>query len=66
MPRSPVAFPSTILMNVIPAKLAGVQDIVLVTPPEADGSAGSTGVSGRVYWRRVMSAYRSLVPSCSR
>ena len=38
MPRSPVAFPSTILMNVIPAKIAGVRDIVLVTPPEKDGS----------------------------
>ena len=38
VPRSPVAFPSTILMNVIPAKIAGVKDIVLVTPPEKDGS----------------------------
>ena len=38
VPRSPVAFPSTILMNVIPAKIAGVRDIVLVTPPEKDGS----------------------------
>lgn len=38
VPRSPVAFPSTILMNVIPAKIAGVREIVLVTPPEADGS----------------------------
>ena len=40
--------------------------LAAVPAPEADGSAGSTGVSGRVYWRRVMSAYRSLVPSCSR
>ena len=38
VPRSPVAFPSTILMNGIPAKSAGVKDIVLVTPPEKDGS----------------------------
>ena len=38
VPRSPVAFPSTILMNVIPAKIAGVSDIVLVTPPEKDGT----------------------------
>ena len=36
--RSPEAFPSTILMNVIPAQIAGVQDIVLVTPPRPDGS----------------------------
>ncbi len=38
VPRSPEAFPSTILMNVIPAQIAGVQDIVLVTPPRQDGS----------------------------
>lgn len=38
VPRCPEAFPSTILMNVIPAQIAGVQDIVLVTPPRKDGS----------------------------
>ncbi len=38
VPRSPEAFPSTILMNVIPAKIAGVEKIVLVTPPRRDGS----------------------------
>lgn len=38
VPRSPEAFPSTILMNVIPAKIAGVRKIVLVTPPRKDGS----------------------------
>lgn len=41
----PVAFPSTILMNVIPAKLAGVQDIVLVTPPEKDGSVSPSALA---------------------
>ena len=38
VPSSPTAFPSTVLMNVIPAKIAGVEEIVLVTPPERDGS----------------------------
>ena len=38
VPGSPVAFPSTILMNVIPAKIAGVSEIVVVTSPEEDGS----------------------------
>ena len=38
VPRSPEAFPSTILMNAIPAQIAGVRDIVLVTPPRKDGS----------------------------
>lgn len=38
VPRSPEAFPSTILMNAIPARIAGVRDIVIVTPPRPDGS----------------------------
>lgn len=38
VPRSPEAFPSTILMNAIPARIAGVRDIVIVTPPRPDGT----------------------------
>ena len=37
VPSAPAAFPSTILMNVIPAKIAGVKEIVVVTPPDKDG-----------------------------
>ena len=37
VPSAPAAFPSTILMNVIPAKIAGVRDIIIVTPPDKDG-----------------------------
>ncbi|MGM9662989.1 MAG: histidinol dehydrogenase [Oscillospiraceae bacterium] len=45
VPRSPVAFPSTILMNVIPARIAGVREIVLVTPPEKDGSVSAAALA---------------------
>ena len=38
VPRTPEAFPSTILMNAIPARIAGVRDIVIVTPPRPDGA----------------------------
>ena len=38
VPRSPEAFPSTILMNAIPAQIAGVQNISIVTAPRKDGS----------------------------
>lgn len=31
------AYPSTILMNAIPAKIAGVQELVMITPPQKDG-----------------------------
>lgn len=45
VPRSPEAFPSTILMNVIPAKIAGVEEIVLVTPPRPDGSISAEALT---------------------
>ena len=38
VPGTPEAFPSTILMNVIPAVLAGVKEIVVVTPPDETGA----------------------------
>ena len=45
VPCSPVAFPSTVLMNVIPAKIAGVKEIVLVTPPSEDGSVSAEALA---------------------
>ncbi|MCY8941796.1 histidinol dehydrogenase [Bacillus atrophaeus] len=43
VPGGTAAYPSSVLMNVIPALTAGVERIVLVTPPEKDGQL-STGV----------------------
>ncbi|KRM33396.1 bifunctional histidinal dehydrogenase histidinol dehydrogenase [Agrilactobacillus composti DSM 18527 = JCM 14202] len=37
VPGGTAAYPSTILMSAIPAKLAGVEKIVMVTPPQKDG-----------------------------
>lgn len=37
IPGGKAAYPSTVLMNVIPASIAGVQRIVMVTPPGKDG-----------------------------
>lgn len=45
VPRSPEAFPSTILMNVIPAKIAGVREIILVTPPDARGAVSAEALA---------------------
>ena len=33
MPGGTAAYPSSVLMNAVPAKVAGVQEIVMVTPP---------------------------------
>ena len=38
VPGTPVAFPSTVLMDVIPAKIAGVREIIMATPPAPDGT----------------------------
>ncbi len=38
VPGGTAAYPSSVLMNVIPAKVAGVKKIVMVTPPGPDGS----------------------------
>ena len=38
VPGGKAAYPSSVLMNIIPAKVAGVERIVMVTPPGKDGN----------------------------
>ncbi len=37
VPGGKAAYPSSVLMNVIPARVAGVSEIIMTTPPGADG-----------------------------
>ena len=37
VPGGKAAYPSSVLMNVIPAKVAGVEEIIMTTPPDARG-----------------------------
>lgn len=37
VPGGKAAYPSSVLMNVVPAKVAGVDQVVMTTPPGADG-----------------------------
>ncbi len=37
VPGGTAAYPSTVLMNAIPAKIAGCRQVVIVTPPSKDG-----------------------------
>ncbi|MDD2362744.1 MAG: histidinol dehydrogenase [Oscillospiraceae bacterium] len=37
VPGGTAAYPSSVLMNAIPARIAGVNEIVMVTPPQKDG-----------------------------
>ncbi len=38
VPGGTAAYPSSVLMNAIPAKIAGVEEIVMCTPPQKDGT----------------------------
>lgn len=39
VPGGTAAYPSSVLMNAIPAKIAGVEEIIMVTPPTKEGTA---------------------------
>lgn len=45
VPRAPAAFPSTVLMNAIPARIAGVCEIVMATPPDEHGRIGAEALA---------------------
>jgi histidinol dehydrogenase len=42
IPGGTATYPSTVLMNVIPAKIAGVSHIYIITPPNKDGKVDET------------------------
>lgn len=49
VPGGTAAYPSSVLMNVIPAKVAGVDEIIMVTPPDKDGGINPyIGVAARI------------------
>ncbi|WP_160687860.1 histidinol dehydrogenase [Clostridium sp. C2-6-12] len=49
VPGGTAAYPSSVLMNVIPAKVAGVDEIIMVTPPDKDGGINPyIGVAAKI------------------
>ena len=48
VPGGKAAYPSSVLMNIIPAKVAGVEDIVVVSPPSADGDSSPVLAAARL------------------
>ena len=38
VPGGTAAYPSSVLMNAIPAKIAGVEEVIMCTPPQKDGT----------------------------
>ena len=49
VPGGTAAYPSSVLMNIIPAKVAGVDEIVMVTPPDKNGGINPyIGVAAKI------------------
>ncbi len=44
VPGGKAAYPSSVLMNIIPAKVAGVDQIIMTTPPSAEGKINPTTI----------------------
>jgi histidinol dehydrogenase len=44
VPGGKAAYPSSVLMNVVPAKVAGVKNIIMTTPAQKDGSVYATTI----------------------
>ncbi|MGB8956387.1 MAG: histidinol dehydrogenase [Tumebacillaceae bacterium] len=57
VPGGRASYPSSVLMNVIPAQVAGVPEIALVTPPDRDGNV-NPGVLVAIRELGVTEAYR--------
>lgn len=48
IPGGRASYPSTVLMNAVPAKVAGVPRIVMVTPPSSSSSIGNESINPSV------------------
>jgi len=57
VPGGRAAYPSSVLMNVLPAKVAGVPEIAMVTPPGKDGRVDSS-VLAAAYLAGVTEVHR--------
>ncbi|MDQ0352189.1 histidinol dehydrogenase [Alkalibacillus filiformis] len=44
VPGGKAAYPSTVLMNILPAKVAGVEQVIATTPVQRDGSVNPTTI----------------------
>jgi histidinol dehydrogenase len=58
VPGGTAAYPSSVLMNVIPAQVAGVERIVLISPPGKDGTL-SDGVLAAAHILGIDEVYKS-------
>lgn len=60
VPGGTAAYPSTVLMDSIPAFIAGCSEVVMVTPPNADGSVDPAIIAAAVTARQAVSSAGAL------
>ena len=53
VPGGKASYPSTVIMNAVPASVVEVPEIVMATPPERDGSVEARGAAGGARRRRA-------------
>lgn len=58
VPGGTAAYPSSVLMNVIPAQVAGVERIVVISPPDSEGKL-SDGVLAAAHILGIEELYKS-------
>ena len=56
IPGGSAAYPSSVLMNVIPAQIAGVKQLVMVTPPQKNGV--NPTILALAYWLGIDEVYQ--------
>ncbi len=56
IPGGSAAYPSSVLMNVIPAQIAGVKQLVMVTPPQKSGV--NPTILALAYWLGIDEVYQ--------
>ena len=61
VPGGTAAYPSTVLMDVIPAKVAGVSEIVMTTPAGKDGKVNPVILAALAYGTRTIPAVDKIV-----
>ena len=57
VPGGKAAYPSTVLMNIVPAKVAGVDRIIMTTPPGSDGKVNPVTLTA-AYLAGVREVYK--------
>ena len=66
VPGGKAAYPSSVLMNIAPAKVAGVDEIIMTTPPGKDGKSHGDHTGGCQRSRRGAAFIKPVGPRPSR